>query len=93
MSAQPIEPVRSTPGSTSHASPEDKLRFAAEHLGVANLGPMQAGALLERLAYLEGVEQRAREARDSDIWISGTDAAQWILTGEEPSYVAPGEGG
>ena len=63
---------------------EEKLRHAAINRGVANLGPEQAAALLTRLAALEAITQRAHEAMESDIWISGTDAARWILTGEEP---------
>lgn len=59
------------------------LTHAAVNAGVAVLGPAQASALLARLATLEAMEQRCREAIESDIWISGTDAARHILTGED----------
>lgn len=41
--------------------------------------------LLDEVERLRLIEQRAQEAHDSDIWINGTDAARWILTGDEPS--------
>ena len=91
MSADPIDLAASA--RNEQAATRDRLMMTSakgyeqqlRRIGQSESPEHPVNRFLADLDQLRAIEQRAREARDSDIWINGTDAAQWILTGEEPS--------